>query len=144
MKVLLIPLSVVVFSACSVTQPAIQLTLGAPVHHKTIAGLVVFPARLANHSQRSIWYSANIMPDMPYYRAFMRPSKSERWAELPYGMCHVGATEYEVPAGASMAFEPIAPANEAGRQYRVELSVTKARDGHTKPIQLRSEPAVIQ
>ena len=143
MKILFIPLSIAVLSGCSATKPAIQLTLGVPMHHRSVSGLVEFPARITNTSKQPVWFYT-WLPDRPYYRAFTRQSKSDRWEELPYSMCGVGATEYELAPNASMRFPTVAPSDDAGHEYRVELSIYKSRGGQTKPFSVTSASAIIQ
>lgn len=144
MKILLTAIAAAALSACSTAKGPIRLTVGAPVHDKKISGLVLFPVRLSNDSKQPIWYSANIVPWMPYYRAFTRPSKFGRWKELPYGMCSVGAKDFEIKAGAFAMVETVAPLDEAGYQYRVQLSVTKERGNRAKSLKITSEPVVIR
>ena len=143
MKILLIPLSIAMLSGCSSNTPAVQLTLGVPKHLKTEPGLVEFPARIANTTKQPVWFYT-WMPHRAYYRAFTRQSESDRWEELPYSMCGVGATEYELAPNASMRFPTVAPADDAGHQYRVELSIYKSRGGQTKPFSVTSASAIIQ
>ena len=105
--------------------------------------MVEFPARITNTSKQSVWFYG-VAPDWPYYSAFTRSSKSDRWVELPYGMCGVGATAYELARNASMRFKAIAPAEDAGDEYRVELSFYTSPGGQTRSFSVTSAPTIIQ
>jgi hypothetical protein len=59
-------------------------------------------------------------------------------------MCSVGATDFEIRAGAFAMVETHAPSDEAGYEYRVQLSVTKERGNRAKALKLTSEPVVIR
>jgi hypothetical protein len=144
MKILLLPLVIAVLSACSATAPPVRLTLGAPTDHKAVSGLVVFPAHITNHSKEPVWFYGNCVPTMPYYSAFTRKSKADRWEELPYSQCGLGATAYEVAPGATKSFQSVAPSDEAGHQYRIELDIYKSPTSPKKMLQVSSEPTLIQ
>jgi hypothetical protein len=142
MKNLLILLSIAIVSGCSSRAPVVQLTLGVPKRHKAGSRLVEFPARLTNISKRPVWFYG-AMPQWPYYSAFTRKSKSDPWEDLSYSMCAVGASEYELAPNASMRFTTVAPADDAGCEYRVELSIYKSPGGQTKSVSVTSAPVTI-
>ena len=143
MKTLLIPLSIAVLSGCSATKPGVQITLGVPKNDKSVPGLVEFPARITNTSKQSVWFYGG-MPNMPYYSAFTRSSKSGRWVELPSNICCIGATAYELARNASMRFKANAHAEDAGDEYRVELSFYTSPAAQTKSFSVTSAPAIIR
>ncbi len=145
MKPLLVLVPAMLVSACSTPAPKVQLTLGTPIHDKEVPGLVDFPARLTNHSQQPIWYKGNIVAWMPYYSAYTRSSPLSRWKPLPYAMCGVGATDFEIAPSASALLVANAPLHDAGHEYRAQLSIHyKTSDGRTKWLLVRSPNTIIR
>jgi len=145
MKFPLLPLCLIALTGCQPTTPTADtvvavskkaphpsakrhpatLVLGAPHSHASVKGLKEFPATLTNTSGKPLGVHC-YMPDQPFYGAFIRQPGSREWEELPYAMCGVGATVKNLAPGATFKFTTVAPADDIGKEYRIEITAQDA------------------
>jgi hypothetical protein len=143
MKIILARLLIVTCAISNAADPTVVITLGQPKLNKTVDGVLDYPAKITNNGKKSVWvYSVGGDSTWLYYGASTRSKPTAKWESLPYGMCGVGATAIELGPGASFSFKTIAPVDDAGLEYRVELDVMTSLRAESKSIEVVS-PAVV-
>jgi hypothetical protein len=135
-----------VLATCGMSQAAdsdVTLTLGKPTPDKEVKGLLEYPAKIANNGKKSVWvYSVGGVSTWLYYGASTRSKPTDKWKSLPYEMCGLGAQAVELKPGSSFSFTTVAPAEDAGLEYRVEVTVVTALGEDSGSIEVKS-PAVV-
>lgn len=130
--------------------PEVRITLGKPKHKveppsSSIAGYksVEFPVRLTNASERPVWIYTQFR-EHPSFNLYLRDNVTGRWKDETIPICGLGTDFHRIAPGESIVSTVWVPADEIGRQLRVEMPIYATPDRKTKPRKATSEATPIR
>jgi hypothetical protein len=151
MKPTLFSLILALISTCATTaSPAVRITLGKPTHKveppsSSIAGYksVEFAVHLTNASDSPVWIYTQLR-EHPSYRVYLRDTPQAGWKDETMPTCGLGTDFHRLAPGESIVSTVWVPADQTGRQLRVELPIYAKPDYKTKSRNVVSEATLIR